>query len=145
MPARPLLLALACLLVLAGCGSKPAPRRALAPARRTVEAPQDASTVDASKVEVHGQVWPPDATVLVAGDEAGVDRGGFSAVVDVHEGANVIDVTAGGPPRAAPPTPGPRGPPAGGAGPPPPRPAPPRPGPQPAAGRPEGRDPKRGG
>src|SRR3954452_10222279 len=100
MPLRSLL-ALACALTLAGCGSTPAPRKALAPVRLTVDAPQDPSTVDASTVEVHGQVWPPGATVLVAGDEAGVDRGGFSAVVDLHEGANVIDVTAGAPRRSA--------------------------------------------
>src|SRR3954471_2641882 len=100
MPVRSLL-ALACVLTLAGCGSTPLPRRALAPVRLTVDAPQDPSTVDSSKVEVHGQVWPPAATVLVAGDEAGVERGGFSAVVDVHEGANVIDVTAAAPRRAA--------------------------------------------
>src|SRR3954452_23921319 len=100
MPLRSLL-ALACALTLAGCGSTPAPRKALAPVRLTVDAPQDPSTVDASTVEVHGQVWPPAATVLVAGDEAGVERGGFSAVVDLHEGANVIDVTAGAPRRAA--------------------------------------------
>jgi hypothetical protein len=104
MPARSLpavlaVVALAC--ALAGCGSDPKPQRALAPVRLTVDAPQDPTTVDGSTVEVHGQVWPPNATVLVAGDEAGVDRGGFSAVVELHAGNNVIDVQAGAPRRPA--------------------------------------------
>ena len=103
MPARsPFVIAWVLLSVaLAGCGSQAKPQRALAAVRLTVDAPQDPTTVDGSTVEVHGQVWPADATVLVAGDEAGVDRGGFSAVVQLHAGANVIDVQAGAPRRAA--------------------------------------------
>ena len=77
--------------MLAGCGTQPKPRPALAAVRLTVDAPQDPTTVDNSRRGARPG-WPPDATVLVAGDEAGVDRGGFSAVVELHEGANVIDV-----------------------------------------------------
>jgi hypothetical protein len=102
MPVSRSLLVLAAVVpALAGCGGpEPAPR-ALAPVRLTVDAPPDPSVVDDPTVEVHGRVWPETATVLVAGDEAGVDRGGFSAVIDLHEGANVIDITAGAPRRAA--------------------------------------------
>src|SRR4051812_32966752 len=87
--------------VLAACGSEPRRAKPLAPVRLTIDAPADPMTTDDGTVEVHGRVWPPDATVLVAGDEAGVDRGGFSAVVPLDEGANVIDVEAGAPRRAA--------------------------------------------
>jgi hypothetical protein len=46
-------------------------------------------------------VTPADARVLVAGDDAGVDGGSFSATVALEPGANVIDIEAGAPRRPA--------------------------------------------
>ena len=100
MSRRVLLLA-PLVVLLAGCGSNSKPQRALAPVRLTVDAPLDPATVDGGSVEVHGRVWPASAQVRVAGDQAGVDGGGFSAVVSLDPGANVIDVEAGAPRRAA--------------------------------------------
>lgn len=100
MSARlPLLVALTS-VALSGCGeAKREP--ALPPVRLTVDAPLDPATVDRGTVEVHGRVSPADARVLVDGDEAGVDGGAFSATVPLSPGANVIDIEAGAPRRAA--------------------------------------------
>jgi hypothetical protein len=99
-PVRLLLLA-PLLAGLTGCGSNPQRTPALAPVRLTIDAPLDAATVDQGTIEVHGRVSPAGARVLVAGDEAGVDGGAFSAIVQLAPGANVIDVEAGAPRRAA--------------------------------------------
>jgi hypothetical protein len=87
-------------LLPAGCGSD-RPERALGPVRLTVDGPPDGATVDRETVEVHGRVTPASARVYVGGDEAGVDGGAFSAVVRLDEGANVVDVQASAPRRAA--------------------------------------------
>jgi hypothetical protein len=89
-------------LLLAGCGAGGDPEPALAPVRLTLDGPQDATVTDDTIVEVHGRVRPAGAEVLVGGDEAGVDASGdFTALVSLHEGANVIDVQAGAPRRKA--------------------------------------------
>jgi beta-lactam-binding protein with PASTA domain len=100
VPAR-LLPLLPLALLLAACGSKPAPRKPLPPVRLSVDAPLDTATVDGDTVVVRGTVSPAGAQVLVAGDEAGVSGGEFESTVALQPGANVIDVEAGAPRRAA--------------------------------------------
>lgn len=90
----------ALLLAFSGCGETKPPR-ALSPVRLTLEAPTDRVSVTDDSVEVRGTVAPPRAQVLVAGDEADVDGGAFSATVALDTGTNVIDVQAGAPGRAA--------------------------------------------
>jgi glucodextranase-like protein/PASTA domain-containing protein len=88
------------LLALSGCGdAKRAP--ALAPVRLTLTAPADRASIEAESIEVRGTVAPPTARVLVAGAEAEVRGGEFSATVPLVAGANVIDVQAGAPRRPA--------------------------------------------
>src|SRR3954466_3180497 len=87
--------------LLAGCGGDRKPEPALPPVRLTIDGPLDPATVDKGTVDVHGRVTPADARVLVGGDEAGVEGGAFSATVSLSPGANVIDVEAGAPRRAA--------------------------------------------
>lgn len=90
----------ALLLALAGCGAeqREPPR---APVRLEVAAPADLARVSDETVEVRGTVAPPDARVLVAGDEADVSGGEFTLTVALESGANVIDVQAAAPRRAA--------------------------------------------
>jgi len=84
-------------LLLAGCGQERRAARPLAPVKLTIDGPTDATTVDADSVEVHGQVVPAAARVLIGGDEADVRDGAFSLVVALEAGANVIDIQAGAP------------------------------------------------
>jgi hypothetical protein len=83
-------------LVLAGCGTQER-SPALAPVRLTITAPSDLATVEDDVVEVAGEVVPRNARVRVAGAEAEVRGGAFSATVALEAGANVIDVQAAAP------------------------------------------------
>ena len=91
-----LLTSLAVVAVLGGCGAQER-SPALSPVRLTVTAPSDEASVESDTVEVRGEVAPRDARVLVAGAEAEVIDGEFSATVPLDAGANVIDVQAGAP------------------------------------------------
>lgn len=93
-------LAVALLLALSGCGET-ARERPRAPVRIELSTPADLAEVDDDTVEVSGSVVPASARVLVAGEQAEVDEGEFSATVALEAGANVIDVQAGAPLRAA--------------------------------------------
>lgn len=93
---RPLLLGLLLVVGLSACGGRPrAP--ALAPVRLTLVSPADLASVEAHSITVSGTVVPAGARVLVAGREAEVVDGRFSAEVDLSGGANVIDVEAAAP------------------------------------------------
>lgn len=96
---RPLLLAVVVALggaVTAGCGSPPpAPPRQ--PVRLTFSEPQDLATTREATVRISGAVAPATARVLVMGQRVAVASGRFSTVVDLREGANVIDVGAAAP------------------------------------------------
>lgn len=92
--------AIALLLALAGCGESER-ERPRPPVRVEISEPSDLAEVYEDSVEVRGTVVPPDARVLVAGDQADVSGGEFTATVDLEAGANVIDVQAGAPQRPA--------------------------------------------
>lgn len=85
-------------LVLSACGE--APRAATQP-RVTLElsAPNDGGQVRDERVAIRGTVSPADASVRVAGQDAEVSGGEFSADVELEPGANVIDVAATSPGR----------------------------------------------
>ena len=85
---------------LAGCGDEPSPRpRPLV--SLTLTAPRDAAVVREATAQVTGSVVPSSARVIVLGQRAAVNGGSFSARVDLHEGANIIDVGASAPGRRA--------------------------------------------
>jgi hypothetical protein len=95
---RRLALILAAGLALSACGE--APRPASEPrVRLKLDVPDDGGQVRADRVEVHGTVTPADAAVQVAGSDAQVDGGEFTATVALQPGGNVIDVTATAPGR----------------------------------------------
>ncbi len=83
------------ILAVAGCGAddaeppKPEPR-----VRLEITAPADLATLRRGTVDVRGRVTPVSATVLVLGRPALVSEGGFTVVVPLKPGANVIDVAA---------------------------------------------------
>jgi hypothetical protein len=93
---RPVLLVLACLAAAApGCGGDDErAQRPPDPVQLDVTAPGDMAVVQTDSVEVSGTVEPAGAQVLVMGREADVSGGGFTAEVQLEEGANVIDVMA---------------------------------------------------
>ncbi len=95
---RRLICLLAAGLVLAACGEteRPAtePRVSL-----KLDVPSDGGSVRAETVAVRGTVSPADAAVRVAGRDATVQGGEFSAEVPLIPGGNVIDVTATAPGR----------------------------------------------
>ena len=80
----------------AGCGEEP---RATVrePVQLTLTAPADGATTREETVQVAGSVVPASARVLVAGERVAVRGGRFATVVDLREGANVIDVGASAP------------------------------------------------
>jgi hypothetical protein len=61
--------------------------------------PDDGGQTRADAVDVSGTVSPADAAVRVAGEEAEVSGGEFTASVALDPGRNVIDVTASSPGR----------------------------------------------
>jgi hypothetical protein len=95
---RRLLLLLAAGLVLGACGETPRP--ATAPrVQIKLDVPDDGGSVLDDRVAVRGTVTPADSVVHVAGEEADVDGGEFSAEVGLEPGGNVIDITATAPGR----------------------------------------------
>jgi Glucodextranase, domain B/PASTA domain len=91
-------LTLAAGLALCACGE--APRSANEPrVRLKLDVPDDGGQVRADRVEVRGTVTPGDAAVQVAGTDAEVDAGQFTASVALQPGGNVIDITATAPGR----------------------------------------------
>jgi beta-lactam-binding protein with PASTA domain len=95
---RRLALVLVAGLALSACGETP--RAATEPrVRLKLAVPDDGGQVRAESVEVHGTVTPADAAVQVAGTDAQVDAGEFTATVALQPGGNVIDITASAPGR----------------------------------------------
>jgi hypothetical protein len=91
-------LTLAVGLALCACGE--APRPASEPrVRLKLDVPDDGGQVRADRVEVRGTVTPGDAAVQVAGTDADVEAGQFTASVALQPGGNVIDITASSPGR----------------------------------------------
>ena len=85
---RQLALVLAAGLTLAACGE--APRATTEPrVKLKLELPDDGGSIRADAVEVRGTVTPADAAVLVAGRDAEVDGGSFTAHVSLDPGGNV--------------------------------------------------------
>jgi PASTA domain/Glucodextranase, domain B len=73
-----------------GCGQGDDP----APAGLAISSPADSAVVHEDSVEVRGRVRPAGASVTVLGRRADVSGREFRAVVPLHEGSNVIDVSA---------------------------------------------------
>jgi hypothetical protein len=85
-------------LALAGCGADARP--ATTPrVQLKLAAPGDGRSLRAESVEVSGTVTPTGAAVSVAGEQAHVSGGSFTAMVALRPGGNVIDVTATAPGR----------------------------------------------
>jgi len=88
-----LLLAAACPLALAACGSSSS-TASKPPVRLSVDAPGDGAVVRDGTVEISGRVSPAGASVTVLGRSATTAGGSFSAAVPLAAGDNVIDVMA---------------------------------------------------
>jgi hypothetical protein len=96
-------LILACLAAVAGCGGDDGERaqRALVPVELEVTAPNDMAVVQSETVEVRGSVEPAGASVRVLGKPAETSGSSFRAEVSLQPGANVIDVMASARGRAS--------------------------------------------
>lgn len=95
------LVVLAVAIALAGCGGEDPPPPDPAPVRLLIDAPADGAVVREDTLEVRGRVSPGRAAVRVRGEPASVTDGRFSATVELQEGVNVIDVSAGMPGRSS--------------------------------------------
>ena len=80
-------------LSLAACGEQPAPSTSPRVSLK-LDAPNDGRSTRAESVQVTGTVTPADAQVSIAGNDAQVDGGKFTAQVTLLPGGNVIDVSA---------------------------------------------------
>jgi hypothetical protein len=89
-----LILATAAAIAAAGCGGPDAAPEQPEKVRLEVSAPADNAIAQEGTVNVRGRVSPAGAQVRVLGRPAQVERGTFSAIVPLEEGANVIDVAA---------------------------------------------------
>lgn len=98
---RQLALVLATGVLVAGCGGASAQTSTGPTPRVTLKltAPDDRRLDRAERVEVRGTVSPADSTVLVAGEDADVQGGEFSAEVPLEPGQNIIDISASSPGR----------------------------------------------
>ena len=85
-------------LLLSACGETPRP--ATQP-RVTLKlsAPADGGTTRDERLEIRGTVTPGDSSVRIAGQDAEVSGGEFTAEVELLPGGNVIDVAATAPGR----------------------------------------------
>jgi Glucodextranase, domain B len=82
-------------LAVSACGGDDAqPRRPEPRVRVEITSPSDTATVRRGTVDVRGRVVPATATVRVMGRPALVSGGGFSVVVPLDAGVNVVDVAA---------------------------------------------------
>jgi beta-lactam-binding protein with PASTA domain len=95
---RRIVLLLAAGLTLVACGDEPRPANEPRVTLK-LDVPSDGGSVRAETVAVRGTVRPADADVRVAGEDAQVESGEFSAEVTLEPGGNVIDVTAAAPGR----------------------------------------------
>jgi hypothetical protein len=95
---RRIVLVLAAGLTLVACGDEQRPANEPRVTLK-LDLPSDGGSVRAETVAVRGTVVPADAAVRVAGEDAQVDSGEFSAEVALQPGGNVIDVTATAPGR----------------------------------------------
>jgi hypothetical protein len=95
---RRIFILLAAGLTLAACGDEPRPANEPRVTLK-LDVPSDGGSVRAETVAVSGTVRPADSAVRVAGEDAAVTRGEFSAVVTLEPGGNVIDITATSPGR----------------------------------------------
>jgi hypothetical protein len=95
---RRLVILLAAGLTLAACGDEQRPANEPRVTLK-LDVPSDGGSVRAETVSVRGTVRPADAAVRVAGEDATVERGEFSAEVALQPGGNVIDVSAAAPGR----------------------------------------------
>ena len=85
-------------LVLSACGETPRP--ATQPrVTLTLAAPDDGGTTRGERIEIRGTVTPGDSSVRIAGEDAEVSGGQFSAEVELLPGGNVIDIAATSPGR----------------------------------------------
>jgi hypothetical protein len=92
----------AALAVVGGCGGEDKPAaKPPRPVALTIAQPGDTATVEAGTVYVRGTVEPATAQVRVLGRPASVSGGSFSIQVPLEPGANVVDVIASAPHRAA--------------------------------------------
>src|SRR5215208_5337251 len=88
--------------VVAGCGDeKKPPAKPQRPVALTIQQPNDSVIVQDGTVDVRGTVEPSGAQVRVLGRPAAVSGGSFSISVPIDPGANVVDVIASAPRRAA--------------------------------------------
>jgi len=78
----------------AACGDDPKPPRDEPLVELTLTAPIDAGTTREDSIAVSGTVKPARASVQVLGDDVSVERGRFTAQVELEPGANLIDVAA---------------------------------------------------
>lgn len=84
--------------MLAGCGADRQP--ATTPrVQLKLASPGDGRSLRADAVQVSGTVFPAKSAVTVAGEQAHVDGGTFTATIKLEPGGNVIDVTATAPGR----------------------------------------------
>jgi Glucodextranase, domain B/PASTA domain len=95
---RRIAILLAAGLTLAACGDEPRPANEPRVTLK-LDVPSDGGSIRAETVEVRGTVTPGDAAVRVAGEDAQVEGGEFSAEVTLEPGGNVIDISATSPGR----------------------------------------------
>jgi hypothetical protein len=95
---RRLVFLLVACIALGACGETPPPTTDPR-VKLKLDAPDDGGSILADRVAVRGTVTPGDAAVRVAGEDAEVSDGAFTAEVGLQPGGNVIDVTATSPGR----------------------------------------------
>jgi hypothetical protein len=84
----------ACLLAIAGCGTKAAAPEPQVQLQLTT--PVDGTTVTDGSITIAGKVSPAGTRVLVLGQPVTVTGGEFTKTVPLQPGSNLVDVLAGG-------------------------------------------------